>query len=126
MSVKPMSQIKEMVYSRFLASQRLLRLINSEVFERVYAKADVEQKKELITLIEKGDLVALRTLVQQLGTEELEHKPMMELRKLGRRLGVENYHTLPKTHLIEEIRDAIRTTSNITSDDEAIHPDVRS
>lgn len=121
-----LSQIRDTIYSRYLVVQRLKRLIDSDIFEVAYSKSNNDQRELINTYINKSDFISLRTLILKLGREDLEDRPTMELRQLGRQYGIKNYNNMPKTHLVEEIRNAIGAVKVMSSGDETICPDVRS
>jgi hypothetical protein len=121
-----LSQIRENIYSRYLAVQRLKRLIDSDIFELAYSKADEAQKTNIQQLIRQSDVVSLKSLILKIGRENLEDRPIMELRQLGRKYGIKHYNNMPKTHLVEEIRNAIGTVKVMSSGNETVCPDVRS
>lgn len=91
--------------SRYLEALRYNRLVQSDLFEFAYNKATDEEKKQL----EKPG-----PQIHKILKKDLDNQPITSLRQLGKKYHVMGYHTLPKTVLIEEIKDAIRKIENIT------------
>lgn len=108
---KRLEEVRSEASARFLEALRYVRIVNTDLFAAAYTTATPEDK---ILLGKPGPHVS------KILKKDLDNQPITALRKLGQKYKVKDYHSLPKAVLVEEIKDAIRKTENITSGHETV------
>lgn len=95
--------IKDHVYRKLLAIQRIYRLVSSPKFDAAYKVASEEEKSIINSCIDSLDRTGLYVVMKRLLDRDLENWNITELRELGYALSVPNYQYKTKDTLIEAI-----------------------
>lgn len=85
---KALSQAQYKTHQKSLEVRNLDNLINSQLFMNTFYKADDKNKEKLIKLINDGELEKVKKLYYDLKHQELELKPVAELRSIARSIGI--------------------------------------
>lgn len=120
--MKVAADVKAVLHTRLLRTRSIIRIVESSQFERAYDGAVDEQRGVAQGIINNLDLKGLKQWLQRRLGEivAVEEMSMRELRKLGQRLGVKQYYTLPRESLITALKQ--REDDGVRKADSSITP----
>jgi hypothetical protein len=89
-----------------LQIRNLHRIIHSFEFESAYARANEEQKKAVKINIDEHDQLAIEKWITLVNSSSVDISilSVSELRKLGRKKGIDGYQYLPKASLLSALK----------------------
>ena len=101
--MKGLVKLREEAHNRVLNYRTIENIILRPKFARLWLDSDEEEKKAVIALIESGDRKGLIKWIHEHPSLDLGEKPTVQLRKIGRKLGVKYYAQLSPSELIAAI-----------------------
>lgn len=99
-----MLDLQQLMHTKLLALRSLDRILSSEAFKMIYESATEEQRDAVKLLIQDGDKLAIEQWMAAQEIKPYENMTVVELRQHARKLGVLNYHLLPKASLLSAIK----------------------
>ncbi len=108
--MKNLKEAQNNLHAQYCRARNLHYVIQSNDLEIAYIHATPEKRLIVLKLITTGDLSAIRRFIKK---ELLELTPfhrmrVTQLRKIGKRLHIENYHIIRKQILVERINDEVK------------------
>ena len=101
--MKGLVKLREESHNRVLNYRTIENIILRPKFTRLWHDSDTEEKAVVIAAIETGDRKKLQKWMRAHPSLDLGEKPIVQLRKIGKRLGVKYYAQLGHAELLIEI-----------------------
>jgi len=109
MILKAITDLQIVSHTRLLEMRKLDRILNSYVFIESWKQFSEKQKLAVVKLIKRVKVNQIKLLLEK---HDLEHSPVITLRKAASHLHIKNYSRKPKLQLIQEIKDARKRYEN--------------
>ena len=95
--------IREEVHNAVLNFRTIENIISRPKFARLWMDSTGPKQEEVRDILRKGDRHALAKWMKEHPAIGLEQKTLVQLRLLGRKLGIKYYASLQQSELVAEI-----------------------
>lgn len=96
-------RLKEEIHSIVLQSRNIENILSTNRFERLWGDSTEEEKEQAVKYAKALDREKLRKWMQDHPSLELTEKPLTDLRKIARKMGIKYYAKLTYVELISAI-----------------------
>jgi len=101
--MKGLVRLQEEAHNRVLNYRTIENIILHPKFTRLWDDSDEEEKQAVIDIVENGDRKGLRKWMTNHKSLDLGEKPIVQLRRIGKQLGVKYYAQLSHSELVAAI-----------------------
>ena len=101
--MKGLVKLREEAHNRVLNYRTIENIILRPRFIRLWHDSNKEEKEVVAAAIECGDRKGLQKWMREHSSLDLGEKPIIQLRKIGKKLGVKYYAQLSHSELVAEI-----------------------
>lgn len=92
-------------HTQVLNARNLQYFIESKEFQDIYVTLKTQERGEVILMIMKNNLDALRAWYEKKKPRQLEEYTVAELRAIARKLDIKGYHLMTKIELLGTINE---------------------
>ena len=96
-------KLREEVHNRAMTFRTIENILLRPMFVRLWIDSTDAEKKTVEEIIKQGDRNRLNKWMENHPSVDLGEKPFRNLRRIGQKLGIENYSRLDRAQLIAAI-----------------------
>lgn len=109
-----MNEVLELANNKYLIARKMMRVLESPVFQRISNYLDMEEVKKYV---EAQDPDGLKVLVNEtVQGKDLGDLSLRDLRLIGKHLRIPHWSRLPQWMLIQDIKVAIKQVESMTGE----------
>ena len=104
-----MKTIRSSFHSQFLNIRNCNNLIQGDDFEVAYKAATPEERRQIFKDIKDGNKESIKNFIDRQLSKltPFEKLGVRKLREIGQNLRIENYYSMSKADLVEEIKNVV-------------------
>ena len=108
MKMMTLTELQERVRTNTLDCRSMDYFVKSYKFTKTWATANEDEKKHIIVLVLKNDIILLKCVINRIICKDIGEKSLKELRDLASAYGIPHYGRYSKLALYNFIQESIK------------------